>query len=111
MAAAAGLVTWQGILLVGARGWRGGSSRLAYRVGESDEVVGGGRRRSEVTVVAYEIPASGGGEAAGVGFAEVVRVRLGEGRERPDDGRGIAVDVGQGGNRLPWTAVAGAAPW
>jgi hypothetical protein len=46
-----------------------------------------------------------------VRFTEVVRVRFGERGERADDGRGIAVDVGQRGDRLSGAAVAGAAPW
>jgi hypothetical protein len=46
-----------------------------------------------------------------VRFAEVVRVGFGEGGEGSDHGRGVAVDVGQRGDRLSGTAVAGAAPW
>jgi hypothetical protein len=111
MATAAGLMTRQGVLLVGARGWRGGSSRFADRVGEGDQVIGSGRRRCEIAVVPHEFPASGGGEAAGVRLAQVVRMGLGKRRQGSDDGRGIAVDVGQSGNRLSGTAVPGAAPW
>ena len=111
MAAAAGLVTRQGILLIGARGWRGGSSRLAHRVGEGDQVIGGGGWRGEIAVVPHEFPASGGGEAASVRLAQVVRMGLRERREGSDDGGRVAVNVGQSGNRLSGTAVPGAAPW
>ena len=111
MAAAAGLMTRQGVLLIGARGWRGGSSRLAHSIGEGDQVIRGGRGRCEIAVVPHELPASRGGEAASVRLAQVVGVRLRERREGSDDGRGVAVDVGQSGNRLSGTAVPGAAPW
>ena len=56
-------------------------------------------------------PAPGGRKAAGVGLAKVVRVRLGERGQRPDDGRRLVVNVGQRGDGRPGTAVAGAAPW
>src|SRR6185295_16452878 len=79
--------------------------------GEGDQVVGGRGRGREIAVVPDEIPASGGGEAARVRLAEVVRVRLGERRQGADDGGRIAVDVGQCGDRLSGTAVPGAAPW
>lgn len=111
MAAAAGLVTRQGILLVGARGWRGGSSRLPYRVGEGDQVIGGGWGRCEIAVVPHEFPAPGGGETASVRLTQVVGVGLRERREGSDDGGGVVVNVGQSGNRLSGTAVPGAAPW
>jgi hypothetical protein len=100
------------VVLVGARGWRdGGTGGLAYGIGQGDQVVGGGWGRGELAVVTHQVPASGGGEAAGVGLAQVVGVRLGERREGADDGRRVAVDVGQSGNRLSGTAVPGAAPW
>src|SRR6185295_18542233 len=79
--------------------------------GEGDQVVGGRGRGREIAVVPDELPASGGGEAARVRLAEVVRVRLGERRQGADDGGRIAVDVGQCGDRLSGTAVPGAAPW
>src|SRR5512138_3935248 len=110
MPPAAGLVAGE-VLLVGAgrRGRRAGG--LAHGVGQGDQVVGGGGRRREIAVVAHELPASGGGEAAGMRLAQVVRVRLGERRQGADDGGRIAVDVGQCGDRLSGTAVPGAAPW
>jgi hypothetical protein len=108
VAAAAGLVSGQG-LFIGAGG--DGAGRFPYGVGQGDQIVGGRRRWGEISVVPDQVPASGGGEAAGVGFAQVVRVGLGERGERPDDGGGIAVDVGQSGDRLSGTAVPGAAPW
>ena len=110
MTAAAGLVRGYGVVLIGA-GRRGGASRLTDGVGEGDQVVSGRRRRGEVAVVADEFPASRGGEAACVGFTEVVRVGFGEGSQRAHHRGRIAVDVGQRGDRLPGTAVTGAAPW
>jgi hypothetical protein len=95
--------------VVRARGDRPGG--FTDGLGERDQVVGGGGWGREVAVVPDELPASGGGEAAGVRLAQVVRVGFGERRERAHDGRGIAVDVGQGGDRLSGTAVPGAAPW
>ena len=110
MAAAAGLVAGEVVVVFGARGWRRAGG-FAYGVGQRDEVVRGGGWRREVAVVADQIPASGGSEAAGVRFAEIVCVGLGEGGQRADHRGGVVVDVGQGGDRLSGTAVPGAAPW
>jgi hypothetical protein len=107
---AAGLVARDVVVLVGA-GWRGRTAGLTDRLGEGGEVVGGGRRRHELAVVADQFPASGGGEAAGVWFTQVVRVRLGERGEGADHRGRVTVDVGQRGNRLPGTAIPGATPW
>ena len=90
---------------------RRGAGRFADGVGQGDQVVGRRGRRREVAVVADQLPASGGGEAAGVRFTQVVRVGFGEGGQRADDSRGVAVYVGQRGNRLSGTAIPGAAPW
>ena len=109
MAAAAGLVPGEILVAAGWRRRRPG--RLAYRVGEGDQVVGGWGRGCEISVVANQVPASGGGEAAGVRLAQVVRVGFGERGERAHDGGGIVVNVGQSGDRLSGTAVPGAAPW
>jgi hypothetical protein len=110
VATAAGLVAGESAVVV--RAWeRSGAGGFTDGFGQRDQVVRRGRGRGEIAVVAYEFPASGGGEAARVGFAEVVRVRLGEGGERADDGGRFVVDVGQGGDRLSGTAVPGAAPW
>jgi hypothetical protein len=112
VAAAAGLVAGEVGVPVGAWGWgQWGAGGLAHRVGQGYQVVGGGWGWGEVAVVADQVPASGGGEAAGVGFAQVVRVGLGERRQGADDSRRVAVDVGQSGDRLSGTAVPGAAPW
>lgn len=112
VAAAAGLVAREVVVPVAARGWRNGRpGRLSDGVGQGDQVVGGGRGRGEIAVVTNQIPASGGGEAAGVGLAQVVGVRLGERGEGADDGRRVVVDVGESGDRLSGTAVPGAAPW
>ena len=110
MPAAAGLVAGE-VLLVGARRRGRRPGRLAHGVGEGDQVVGGRGRGREIAVVPDEIPASGGGEAASMRLAQVVRVWLGERREGADDGGRVAVDVGQSGDRLSGTAVPGAAPW
>src|SRR4051794_25421396 len=108
VAAPTGLVSGK-MIFIGTRRRRCGTGGLAYGVGQRDQVVGGGRWGREVTVVTDQVPASGGGEAAGVRLAEVVRVGFGERGERTDDGSGIAVDVGQRGDRLSGAAVAGAA--
>jgi hypothetical protein len=111
MTPAAGLVTGQALVVVGARRGRRRPGGLAHGIGQGDQVVGGGRRRGEIAVVPDKFPASGGGEAAGVRLTQVVRVGFGEGRQGADDRRGVAVDVGQRGDRLSGTAVPGAAPW
>jgi hypothetical protein len=89
VAAATGLVAGHvAVVLVGARGWRDRrAGRLTDGVGQGDQVVGGGRGRGEIAVVTNQIPASGGGEAAGVGLAQVVRVRLGERCQGADNRR------------------------
>ena len=110
MAAPPGLMTREVVVFVGARRW-GRAAGFADGVGQGDQVVGRGGWGREVTVVADQVPASGGGEAAGVRLAEVVRVRLREGGQRADHGGGIAVHISQRGYRLPGTAIAGAAPW
>ena len=110
VASAAGLVAGEVVVVFGAWRWRWAGC-FADGVGQGDQVVGGGGRGCEVTVVANQIPASGGGEAAGVWLAEVVGVWLRERGQGADHGRGIVVDVGQGGDRLSGTAIAGAAPW
>jgi hypothetical protein len=101
----------ESLCLVGARRRRGRAGRLTDGVGQGDQVVGGGRGWGEIAVVPHEFPASGGGEAAGVRLAEVVRVGFGEGCQGPDNRRGVAVDVGQRGDSLSGTAVPGATPW
>lgn len=88
-----------------------GPGRLTYRLGEGDEVVGAGRRWLELTLMPYDLPASGGGEATGVRLAEVVGVRLGEGRERAHYGCRLVIDIRQRGYGLTGAAVAGATPW
>jgi hypothetical protein len=108
VAAAAGLVAGE-VLGVVRRIER--AAGFADGVGQGDQVVGGGGWGREVAVVADQVPASGGGEAAGVRFAQVVRVGFGERREGTDDSRGITVDIGQGGDRRSGAAVPGAAPW
>jgi hypothetical protein len=109
MTATAGLRARGVVVVIRARSDRTGG--FADGLGESDQVVGGGGWGCEVAVVADELPASGGGEAACVRLAQVVGVRLGEGGEGTHYGRGIAVDVGQRGDRLSGTAVPGATPW
>ena len=57
-----------------------GTRRLPDGLCERHEIVVARWGRTELTVVADEIPAAGGGQAAGMGFAEVVGVRLKIGR-------------------------------
>ena len=72
-----------------------GPSGLADRVGECLEVVAAGLHRAGVDVEPDDLPAAGGGEPTGVLLAQVVGVRLGIRRERPDDGGRVGVDVGE----------------
>jgi hypothetical protein len=87
------------------------TGRLPYRLGKRHEVVRGGRRRFELALMPYDLPAAGSGEAARVGLAQVVRVGFWIGRERSDHGGRVVVDVGQRRDRLPGAAVTGATPW
>src|SRR5207247_11044333 len=48
---------------------------------------------------------------ARVVLAQVVRVRLGEGGQRPDHGGRVGVDIGQRRDRRPGATVTGTAPW
>lgn len=84
---------------------------LPNRLGQRDKIVHAMRRRVEFALVPYKIPTTRCGEAAGVLFAEVVRMRLGERGERTDDGGRVGVHVGQRRDGKPGAAVAGATPW
>lgn len=84
--APAELVTVAGVALLVLAG-SGRAGRLAYRLGQRNQVVGGGRRGFELALVADQFPAPGRGERASVRLTQVVRVRLGECRERADDRR------------------------
>jgi hypothetical protein len=52
--------------LIGFLAWGRGAGGLTDRLSEGDEVVAGGRRRTELAVMPYEIPAAGRREAARV---------------------------------------------
>ncbi len=93
---------------LGAHGWPGG---FADSVGQGDQVIGGRRGRLELAVEADQLPAAGGGEAARVGLAQVVGVRLRVDGQRAHDSGGLGIDIGQRGNSLPWAAISGASPW
>ena len=88
-----------------------GTRRFPYSLCERHEVVVGRWGRTELTVVADQIPAARGRQAAGVGLAEVVGVRLGKRRERADNRRRLRVDIRQRRDGLPGTSVARASPW
>src|SRR6266511_1781902 len=88
-----------------------GPGRLPYRLGEGHQIVAARRWRYVVAVVAHQVPAARRGQAAGVLLAQVVRVRLGEGRERADHRRGVGVDIGQRGDSRLRATVAGTTPW
>jgi len=75
-----------------------GSARLPDGIREGEQVVGRRRRRDVVTAEPHDLPAPWHGQPLGVLGAEVVGVRLGIRRERPEDDGGVAVDVGQGGD-------------
>ena len=82
-----------------------------YGFGQRYKIVHAVRRRVELALMADKIPTPRRGQAPSVLFAEVVRVRFGEGGERADDGGRIGVDVGQRRDSKPGAAVAGATPW
>ena len=88
-----------------------GARRFAHRLGERDQVVAGGWRRLELTVMPDKIPAARRGEAACVLLAQVVRVGFGKCGQRPDHRRRVGVDVGQRRNGRPGATVTGTAPW
>ena len=81
------------------RGGGAGSTGLADRVGESEEVIGGRLRLGVVRREADDLPAAGGGQAVRVLTTQVVGVRLRVGRQRAQDCRLVGVDVRQGGDR------------
>jgi hypothetical protein len=87
------------------------TARLPYGFGERNKIVHTVRRRVELALMADKIPAAWGGKASSVLFAEVVRVRFGEGGERTDDGGRVGVNIGQRRYGKPGAAVAGATPW
>ena len=84
---------------------------LPNRLGQGNKIIYAMRRRVELALVPDKIPTTRCGEAAGVLFAEVVRMRLGERGERTDDGGRVGVHVGQRRDGKPGAAVAGATPW
>src|SRR3954453_21006395 len=86
-----------------------GAGRLADRVGQRQQVVTGRAGVVEVDLVPHDLPAAGDGQPLGVELAQVVTVRLREGRQRADDGRGLGVHVGQGRRCRLRAAAAGAA--
>ena len=88
-----------------------GTRRFAHGLCERHEIVVCRWGRTELAVVADKVPAAGGRQAAGMGLAEVIRVRLGKRRERADDSRRLRVDIRQRRDGLPGTSVARASPW
>jgi hypothetical protein len=60
--------------------------RLPYRLGERNKIINAVGSWIELTIVAYEVPAPRCGQAPGVLLTQVVRVRFGERRQRPNDG-------------------------
>lgn len=88
-----------------------GTRRLSHGLRERHEIVVGRWGRTELTVVADQVPAAGGSQAAGMGLAEVIGMRLGKRRERADDSRRLRVDIRQRRDGLPGTSVARASPW
>jgi hypothetical protein len=97
--------------LVGIFALGDGTRRLPHSLCERHKIVVGRWGRTELTVVADEVPAAGGRQATGVGLAEVIRMRLGKRRERADDSRRLRVDIRQRRDGLPGTSVARASPW
>jgi hypothetical protein len=85
--------------------------RLTDRLGERDQVIGGGRRGFELSVMTDQVPAARRRQASCVLLAQVVRVGLSERGQRTDHRRRIGVDIGQRRDGLPGAAIAGASPW
>ncbi len=75
----------------------GGLSGLfAHGIHKSGEFIAAGSPRLSVQVQADQFPAPRSGEAAGMGRAQIVTMRFGVGGQRPQDGCGIRVYIGQG---------------
>lgn len=89
--------------------WR--ARRLTHRFGKRHQIVSRGRGRLELTVEADKLPAPGRGQAAGMRLAQIICMWLGVDGQRTDYGGGIRIDIGQRGDRLPGTAIAGTTPW
>src|SRR6266536_995038 len=88
-----------------------GAPRLAYRLGERDQVVAAGRGRLVLPVVPDQVPAARRGEAARVRLTQVVGVRLGERRQWPDHRGRLGVHIGQRRDRRLGAAVTRTTPW
>ena len=99
----------EGMLDLVARRHRPGC--LAHRVGEGNQVIVARRGRTELAVVADQIPPPRCGQPAGMRLAEVVRVRLGERRQWTDDRGRLCVDIRQRRDGLSGASVARASPW
>ena len=82
------------------RGGPTGHLLLANHVGECLEILRDANR-IDLGLDPDQFPATRRGEPACVGFAEVIAVGFDVGGERPEHGRGIGVDVGQRGVRVP----------
>ena len=85
-------------------------TRLSDGVRQGDQVVGAGSGGDELGCQPDHLPAPRGGQPSGVLPAQVVRVRLGELGQRPQDGGRVGVDVGQGGDSRTPAGAARALP-
>ena len=92
------LVTLGAALLL--RGRLTGHLLLTHRVGERLEILGDAHW-IDLGLDPDQFPATRCGESARVGFAEVITMRFDVGGERSEHSRGIGVDVGQRGVRVP----------
>ncbi len=89
---------------------RCGHDRLAYRLGQRDQIVLAGRRRIKLALGSDKLPAARSSQAPSVPFAQVVGVGLGEGGEGADDRGRVGVDIGQRGDGQLRTTVSRAPP-
>ncbi len=80
--------------------------RLSDRVCKREQVVAGRGRRRRLRRQPDHLPAARGAEPFGMKGTEVVRVRLGVGRERTEHRRLVRVDVGKGRNSLAAACAA-----
>jgi hypothetical protein len=74
------------------------SSRLSYRIGQSLEIVIARDMRCLLALDPHDSPASRDRQAVSVAGAQVIGMRLGEGRQRSQHGSGLDIGVSESGD-------------
>ena len=77
----------------------GPGRRLPDSIGQVKEVIGTGTGRAGRHRQPQHFPAARDGQGPGVLLTQVVAVRLGKGRQRPQNSGGVGIDVRQSGHR------------